>query len=157
MKITRKEGVPHSHIKRVMEDIARKRLSVGFFPEAKYEDGTPVAYVAAIQEFGTDTIPARPFMRPTISENRTKWVELIRKGFKAAMAGRVTITQVYGQVGMSTAGDVSRTISQVTTPPLSAATIAARQGKRKTPSVSTKPLVDTGLLIQSVTSQVQDK
>jgi hypothetical protein len=29
-----------------------KAIDVGFFPSAKYPDGTPVAYVAAINEFG---------------------------------------------------------------------------------------------------------
>jgi phage gpG-like protein len=157
MKVTRKEVISKSHLQHVIHDLAHKRLAVGFFPEAQYEDGTPVAYVAAIQEFGTGSIPARPFMRPTIAAKRTEWASLIRKGFKAALAGKAAITQVYGQVGMSAAGDVSKTIAAVDSPPLSPATIVARQSKRKTPGVSTKPLVDTGLLIQSVTSQVQDK
>ena len=38
----------------------------GFFSTAKYDDkrGTPVAAVAAWNEFGTETIPERPFFSP---------------------------------------------------------------------------------------------
>ena len=34
------------------EQSRNKRVKVGFFSTAKYQDGTPVANVAAIQEFG---------------------------------------------------------------------------------------------------------
>jgi len=40
-----------------------KSLAVGFFPESKYDDGMPVAQVAFWNEFGTKTIPERPFFR----------------------------------------------------------------------------------------------
>lgn len=34
------------------EGFANREAKIGWFPGARYEDGTPVAYVAAIQEFG---------------------------------------------------------------------------------------------------------
>ena len=43
-------------------------VKVGFFSTAKYEDGTPVAAVAAWNEFGTKTIPERPFFRRALAE-----------------------------------------------------------------------------------------
>lgn len=39
-----------AQLKAVYDELAKKRLSVGFFEHAKYPDGTPIAYVAAIQE-----------------------------------------------------------------------------------------------------------
>lgn len=36
----------------IPEGFANRVAKVGWFPSAKYEDGTPVAYVAAIQEYG---------------------------------------------------------------------------------------------------------
>jgi hypothetical protein len=46
-------------------------LQVGFMENADpYPDGTPVALVAAVQEFGSPSngIPPRPFMRPAVAE-----------------------------------------------------------------------------------------
>ena len=56
-----------------IRDIQSKKLRVGWFDTARYQDGTPVAYVAAIQEFGHGAIPPRPFMRPTIAQQRQAW------------------------------------------------------------------------------------
>ena len=46
-----------------------KRVRVGFFSTAKYDDGTSVANVAGIQEFGAPAvgIPERPFFRQSIA------------------------------------------------------------------------------------------
>ena len=51
------------------EQARNKRVKVGFFSTAKYQDGTPVANVAAIQEFGAPEagIPERPFFRQSIA------------------------------------------------------------------------------------------
>ena len=38
-----------------------------FFSDAKYDDGKPVAEVAAYQEYGTAAIPERPFFRQSIA------------------------------------------------------------------------------------------
>jgi hypothetical protein len=50
------------------EQPRRKQVKVGFFSTAKYDDGTPVAANAAIQEFGLGaSIPERPFFRQSIA------------------------------------------------------------------------------------------
>ena len=50
------------------EEARRKQVKVGFFSTAKYDDGTPVAANAAIQEFGLGaSIPERPFFRQSIA------------------------------------------------------------------------------------------
>lgn len=41
-----------AQLKAVYDELAKKQLKVGFFAHSKYPDGTPVAYVAAIQELG---------------------------------------------------------------------------------------------------------
>ncbi|RIQ10307.1 hypothetical protein D0837_17670, partial [Bordetella avium] len=63
----------------------------------------------------------------------------------------------FEQVGALAAGDIARAISKVVSPPLEKSTLQARQSRKKTPGVSKKPLVDTGLMIQSVTYQVEEK
>lgn len=140
-----------------IRDIQSKKLRVGWFETARYQDGTPVAYVAAIQEFGHGTIPPRPFMRPTIAQQRQAWRDTLRKGAKQVLAERLTFGQMLTAFGLAAAGQVAESIKAVTAPPLSPRTLAARQAKKKTPGVSAKPLIDTALMFQSVTAQVSDK
>ena len=83
-------------LRTALAEIARKvgrgQVKVGFFAGSNYEDGTSVAYVAAIQEFGTTEaganglviIPPRPFMRNTIANNKAQWSGQLAEALKAA-------------------------------------------------------------------------
>lgn len=157
--IVRRNSGNSDAIKRALETLEKKAIAVGFFDTAKYPDGTPIAYVATIQEFGSpqNNIPPRPFMRPAEAENKAKWVKGIASGLKAALNGSTTVENALEQVGMSAAGSVRKAIKAVTAPPLSDGTISARKARRKSKGVSVKPLVDTGQLIQAVTSAVVDR
>lgn len=142
-------------IKKMLKDLESKQIQVGFFETAKYPDGTPIAYVAAIQEFGYGPIPPRPFMRPAQLQNQNKWQAGIAAGVKAAMNGSITINAALEQVGMVAAGDVRKAIKAVTAPPLAKSTIRGRQSRKKgKKAASTKPLVDSGQMLQAVTSAV---
>lgn len=145
-------------IKKMLKELDSKEIRVGFFETAKYPDGTPIAYVAAIQEFGYGPIPPRPFMRPAELQNQNKWQRGVAAGVKAALNGAITIENALEQVGMVAAGDVRKAIRAVTAPPLAESTIRARQSRKKTKkSASAKPLVDTGQMLQAVTSAVVNK
>lgn len=142
-------------VRKLLEQLAHKEVRVGFFEHSKYPDGTPIAYVAAIQELGYGPIPPRPFMRPAEQQNKGKWIAGIAKGVSAALDGSVTIDHALEQLGMAAAADVKKAIKAVTAPALSDATIRARESKKKSKgNVSAKPLVDTGQMIQAVTSVV---
>jgi hypothetical protein len=161
-RVTRTPGPGTERIRLLLAGVTNKVGKVGFFPSSKYEDGTPVAYVATIQEFGAPSqgIPARPFMRPTIEAKQAEWSGLARQGAAAMIEGKQTGEQVLEIIGLKAAGDIRRTISQVNSPALAPATIAARMGQRadkKTVGNLTKPLVDTGTLLNAVTSAVEDK
>lgn len=54
-------------------------LRVGFLEGATYPDGTPVALVAAAQEFGTDKIPPRPYFRDMIADKSPTWGDSLAK------------------------------------------------------------------------------
>ncbi|CAJ48929.1 hypothetical protein [Bordetella avium] len=146
-------------LKRALAEVSAKRVQVGFFDTAQYPDGTPVAYVAAIQEFGypQGNIPARPFMRPTVKARELPWAKQVAGVMMGVIKGEVTAQHGFEQVGALAAGDIARAISKVSSPPLKESTLQARQSRKKTPGVSKKPLVDTGLMIQSVTYQVEEK
>lgn len=143
----KREGKGVATITAAISGLDKVQGKVGWFETAHYEDGTPVAYVAAIQEFGTDRIPARPFMRPAVADHGGEWIDLMARGAKAALDGRYTPEQVLEAVTLQAAGDVAKKISAVTAPPLSPVTV-----KRKG---FDKPLVDTGQMLQSVTGIVE--
>lgn len=150
-------------ILRMLREIERKQIQIGVFENSHYEseDGAapvPVAYVAAIQEFGDPEtgIPARPFLRPTMEKRRSENMQALARGLRAAMKGDIGVDAVLEQVGKANAGAVMQAISKIYKPPLAESTIEARRRKRESPGVSTKPLVDTGLLRESITSKVVD-
>lgn len=168
-------------LKRLISDLPGKAAKVGWFESAKYEDGTPVAYVAAIQELGCPerSIPPRATMRPTAAEKGSgEWAKVMADGAKAVVAGNATPQQVYDALGLLAAADVRKAISTLTAPELSPVTLLARKAKkdgeqiggkkigelhRKANSgpvdlsgISTKPLVDDGILVATLTNQTED-
>ncbi len=124
----------------------------GWFETAKYADGTPVAYVATVQEYGSPEggIPPRPTLRPTAADKGRQggeWSDLVRDGARAALDGRIAPAVVLEHLTLKAAGDVAKSISALMAPPLSPQTIA-RKG-------FSKPLVETGQMLQSVTGVVE--
>lgn len=150
MKVNR-QGYP-AGFEQTLRDMQNMHVEIGFFPEAHYPDGKPVAYIATIQEFGYPEggIPARPFFRPTITQNKTEYGQQFAGAMAGTLAGKIpSFASALEQIGGLAAGDISKAISRVTNPPLAQATID-RKG-------SSKPLVDSGLMIQSVTYKVDKK
>lgn len=138
-----------------LDDIANslsdKQLKVGFIDGATYPDGTPVAMVAATNEYGNpeNNQPPRPFFRNAISDHETEWSEDIARGLGKGLE----LEHVLSVVGEKIAGDIVQSISTLMDPPLSAATIASRKSKG---NESTKPLVDTKVMIRDVHYEVGD-
>lgn len=162
MKTTRTPGPGAERLRLLLAGVSNKVGKVGFFPASKYEDGTPVAYVATIQEFGYPEggIPPRPFMRTTVEAKQAEWKGIATQGAQAMLRGETTGDKVLEVIGLKAAGDIRRTISQITTPALAPETVAARRNARAdkhTIGNLTKPLVDTGTLINAVTSAVEDR
>jgi len=120
-------------------------VRAGFFEKATYPDGTPVAAVAAYNEFGTSRIPARPFMRNTIAQHEGQWGERLGK---ALVATGYDTSRCLGLAGESIALQIQDSIQQMRTPPNAPATIAQKGFD--------KPLIDTGQMYRSVTYEVDN-
>ena len=180
-KVTTRSTEAMSGLKNLVENLPGKAAKVGWFESAKYEDGTPVAYIAAIQELGVPerSIPPRPTMRPTAAEKgSTEWAKVMGEGATAVAEGRATVQQIYDTLGLLAAADVRKAISELTTPELSPVTLLARKARyagervagkkigelhREASSgpvdlsgVSTKPLVDSGIMVATLTNQTED-
>lgn len=152
-------------------------LRVGFLEKAKYPDGTPVAMVAAIQEYGAPRakIPPRPFFRNMIAEKKGEWPAAIAG---VLMQGQLDAKVAFGRIGAAIAGQLRESITKTNQPPLSPVTLMLRKMRGDNPDlvvtgktvgeaaarvaagesssgVSTKPLIWSSHLINSVDFEVK--
>lgn len=136
-----------------LEDQARRscHAKVGVFEGATYADGTPVVTVAAAQELGTATIPARSFLRRTVAEKSDQWPEALKQVMNAH---QLNLPQAMDALGLQVSDEVRNTIAEIEEPPLADSTIRART--RKGSENPAKPLQDTLTLTNSVRHQVED-
>ncbi len=131
-------------------------VKVGFFSTARYEDGTPVAAVAAWNEFGTETIPERPFFRNALAESERSVGRILQAGLNTKKM--VVDEQLAGRVGAHVQGKIQDSITSLKEPPNSPATIAQKRkklhGKKGTGGGET-PLIDTGVMLHAVAWEVE--
>lgn len=132
-KVIRTPGPGAKQLEIAIKNLGNKNTKVGFPSPVKYEDGTPVAYVAAIQELGSPerSIPPRPFMRPTALEQEGAWRNIATHGAKMVVAGSATNQEAMELLGETAAGDMRQTISQIYEPPLTLTTLRLRKLKRE--------------------------
>ena len=124
---------------------AGAKVKVGFLAKSKYPNGTPVAMIAAIQDFGAPKagIPPRPFFRNMIKDKSGEW--------PAAIAGLLKSNgydakRTLDLTGEAIEGQLRKSIIDTNAPPLKPATI-----KRKG---FAKPLIDTSVMINSIGHEV---
>jgi len=122
-----------------------KAVDVGFMPGAKYPDGTPVALVAAVQNFGAPSrgIPPRPFFTEMIRERSGEWPQAIKEFLKV---GDFNTKDALEHMGELIKGELQQKINTFQGVPLAAATIKKKGFD--------KQLVDTSHMINSVDYQV---
>lgn len=151
-------------------------LKVGFLEGSTYPDGTPTATVAAIQNFGAPArgIPPRPFFTNMIKEKSPRWASAL-----AALLKRNNwdVEKTLNQMGAGIKGQLQQSIADTNAPPLSDITLMLRKMRSENPDlevtgatvgeaarrvkagestagVSTKPLIDTTQMINSVDYEV---
>ena len=121
-------------------------VSVGFMEGSEYPDGESVPSVAFQNEFGVPAKgqPARPFFRRMIAAESASW---------AGKMGRLAASKRSGHdilaiMGEDVKGGLQESINTLTEPALSPVTIE-RKG-------FSKPLIDTSIMLKSVTYEVED-
>ncbi|MDU7495750.1 MAG: hypothetical protein E7K97_19650 [Providencia rettgeri] len=136
------------------ERLNATEVRVGFINGETYQDGTSVAEVAYKNEYGVpeNNQPPRPFFRNAINEHSEEWVDAISRGIGNGLDARTVLEAV----GAVIQGDVQESIATLVEPPLSQETIRRRRERKVMPNSSTKPLVDTRVMIGSVNYEVID-
>lgn len=124
----------------------KKTAYVGFFPKSIYPSGEHIASVAFWNEYGTDTIPPRPFFRTAIADNKKKWFKIIKDGVKKNESNRA-LERALKEAGHEAVNDVKRSILSWDTPANAPSTI-----KRKG---FNNPLVDTRTMANSVDMELE--
>jgi hypothetical protein len=163
-----------------LREISRKvskpgKLRVGFLEDTTYPNGTSVAMVAAIQEFGAPkaNIPPRPFFRNMIAGKSDEWAPAIGN---LLPQNNYDVRATLEIIGDGIKGQLQQSIIDTTQPPLSPVTLMLRKMFGNSPEritgkavgeaarrvaagesyggVSTKPLDWTGHMKNSVGSEV---
>ena len=113
----------------MLKELAEKEVRVGFqHGKATEEDGTDICDIAAWNELGTVHIPARPFLRMSVDDNASKIKSFLQEKKKDLIQEKITDG--------------------------SFAPNAASTVKKKG---SSKPLIDTGRMRQSVNYEIKQK
>ncbi len=167
----------------LVENLKDFNVQAGWFENSRYDDNTPIAYVAAIQNYGATVrvadnfknylhyigihlkkdktvfiIPPRPFMdnakkRIQGQEGKEKLLQLLLRVFE----GRLTMLKAMEQMGLWMQGVIQDEIKKMNTPELSGMTVEMRDKAYDSKSVnkSTKPLNQSGLMFAEVQNRVE--
>lgn len=134
-------------LRRELRANGSKEVVVGI-QRGEINDGVLVAEYAAWNEFGTRTTPSRPFMRTYFDTSVSRLERFATNGVTQILLGRATFSQFLNAAGVFMVDGVKKSISGGTWTPNSPVTIALKG--------SSKPLIDTGVMLNSVTFAIHD-
>lgn len=130
-------------------------VKVGYLEDSERHEGTDLtmAELASVHEFGTTdgTVPERSFVRSTFDESFEEWTEFTKRLNYLVARGRISTQQAMELLGEKIQKGIQKKIGDgdPAWPELKAETIE-RKG-------SSKPLIDTGQMRQSVRYEVVNK
>lgn len=162
-------------------------IRAGWFENSRYDDNTPIAYIAAIQNYGATVrvannfrnylhyigihlkkdkgefvIPPRPFMDNAKNRiNGQEGKEILTQELLRVFEGRQTMQQAINRIGLWMQGVIQDEIKKLNAPKLSGMTIEMREKSYVTKSAagnkSTKPLNNTGVMYSTVQYKAETK
>ena len=132
----------------LMQKMANASVKIGIQSDAgaHRESGANVVDIAIWNEFGTDKIPSRPFIRQCFADNQGL-VEQHLQRIALNVANGADLQQALSRLGQWYQDKQKHTLRSYPWQPNSKATV-----KRKK---SSKPLIDTAQLVNSIRYQVE--
>lgn len=128
-----------------LKKLGQKAAYVGVLAGGKgnevHGEGVTNVQIATWQEFGTDTIPERSFLRETLRLTKPEVEKFVAKRMQDCLTGGLTPDGVHEAVGVKVVGLCQEHMAQGINPPLK-----SREGT---------PLIDTGQLRKSITHEVK--
>ena len=150
-----------------LEQLAKLQVKAGFTADGGghgagsepvsaegYENGATVAQVAAWNEFGTEHIPPRPFMRQAAENNEEDIKALSGLMLKQIAKGEIDADKALRTIGAMQVGLIQNEMREggfVENAP------STKRQKGGSASAQTTPLIDSGHMRQSVHYVVKDK
>ena len=130
------------------------KVSVGYFGNEQHRpsitSGSPnpitMNSLAAIHELGLG-VPKRAFIEPALQQNRNKHIKYAGRQITPIIRRRQSLNNAWQGLGVMAVADVQKYMVTATFTPLAPA-IIRRKG-------SSKPLIDTGQMRQSITYRVK--
>ena len=122
------------------------------------EKGTPNP--VGITRPHTIVIPPRPFMKPSVEDNKEDFVGQIEQISRKFLNGEISEQQAAEMIGTEAAGNIKKAIAKVNAPPLKASTVRRKRSgyaDTKTTGSLTKPLIGSGHLLETVDYQAELK
>lgn len=144
-----KKDILSSFLKNI-KNMSNKSALVGIPGDQKHGK-TSNSELGFIHEFGSDHahIPARPFLLPGIKKEKNRILEVFKNNLPKVLAGEdAHIT--FNKVGIIARDSIKNMLRNGPFAPLAEATIAARRRSRTSGKAGTKPLIDTGQLLNSI-------
>ena len=149
VKVKDKMTAEGRKFQKVLKELSQLEVRIGFQKgKAFEEDGTDICDVAAWNELGTVRSPSRPFLRKSVDENEAK-INGFLQSTKGKLLRGVSAEQVLKEIGIFQKDLIQEKITEGSYVPNAPSTIA-RKG-------SSKPLIDTGRMRQSVNYVIRKK
>lgn len=121
------------YLEQLRQNIGRgTALKVGFLEDAKYPDGTQMAFVAFVQEYGARGIPSRAFFRPMVAEKSPAWGNEFARILRAA---QFDMLQALDLLGQRIRGQLVASLRDRPQLPLSPVTLMLRKMKDDDPTL----------------------
>lgn len=144
IKVTVKDDRWQAILSALTADLALE-LEVGLLDE-----DSAIAEYGFYNEFGTDTIPERSFIRSTFDENRGKYLRALDRLLQKSMTSASPIKSALTKLGIKQRNDIIKKITKLKLPANALSTQRAKgrslsKGKKKTVLVD-NPLIDTGIM-----------
>lgn len=132
--------------RRRLNQLNHQQVNVGAFKNVPEHTPEELAKIVRYNEFGTDKIPARSFLRGSVYKNRNhSWQFASRQAVKAVVGGKLTGNAAYKLMGDRMVADVHKQIDTIGPP--NAPSTVRKKGRNE-------PLVDTGGLYRSIDKEV---
>lgn len=149
VRITDRLTLEGQKFMRMLKELGEMEVRVGFqHGKATEEDGTDICDIAAWNEFGTEHIPSRPFIRQSVDNNEDKINSFLQTRVRAFARGE-SAEDTLKKIGVFQKSLMQNEIKSGDFVPNSESTIKKKK--------SSQPLIDTGRMRQSVDYVIQKK
>lgn len=148
-KVTDKKTADGKKFEKMLRELSQMQVRIGFqHGKATEDDGTDICDVAAWNELGTENSPSRPFLRKSVDENEAA-INSFLQSKKKDLAKGVPAEQILKEIGIFQKDLIQEKITEGSYEPNAPSTVRKKG--------SSKPLIDTGRMRQSVDFVIQKK